>query len=122
MSTDPLPFPTTGRVFCIGLNYHAHVREMNTPPDGDCVVFMKPVQSLVEPGRSVHIPRDRGAVHHEAELVLELAGGGRDIGEEEAARYVRRIGLGLDLTLRDLQGSLKAKGRPWELSKAFEQS
>ena len=30
------------------------------------------------------------------------------------------IGLGLDLTLRDLQNELKKKGHPWEVAKAFD--
>ena len=30
--------------------------------------------------------------------------------------------MGLDLTRRDLQAELKAKGRPWEIAKGFEAS
>ena len=32
------------------------------------------------------------------------------------------VGLGLDLTLRDLQTELKSKGHPWERAKAFDGS
>lgn len=122
MTQSRLPFPDNGRVFCIGRNYTDHIREMGTPEDSLCVIFMKPLQSLVRPEEPVRLPRDRGAVHHEAELVVELAGGGRDIAEEAALTHVRRIGLGLDLTMRDVQSELRRKGQPWELAKAFEQS
>ncbi|MFP3427642.1 fumarylacetoacetate hydrolase family protein, partial [Pseudoalteromonas sp. SIMBA_162] len=32
------------------------------------------------------------------------------------------MGLALDLTLRERQSKLKAKGQPWELAKAFDGS
>lgn len=122
MSEASLPFPDAGRIFCIGLNYDDHAREMNSPDDSRCVIFMKPARSLVPPSEQVRLPRNRGAVHQEAEVVVELSGGGRDIAENEAARHISRIGLGLDMTLRDIQSELKSKGQPWEVSKAFEHS
>ncbi|HVT35122.1 MAG TPA: fumarylacetoacetate hydrolase family protein, partial [Nevskiaceae bacterium] len=57
---------------------------------------------------------------HEAELVVLLTGGGSDIPEHVALDYVAGITLGLDLTLRELQTTLKEKGRPWELAKSFD--
>jgi acylpyruvate hydrolase len=98
------------RIFCIGRNYAEHVKELGNAQDGACVVFMKPASCVVPPGPVV-LPRDRGSVHHEAELVVMLS------GDKVAA-----LTLGLDLTLRDLQGELKKKGAPWELAKAFDQS
>jgi acylpyruvate hydrolase len=68
----------------------------------------------------VKLPRDRGAVHHEAELVVMLSGGGADVAVDDAIRNVSHLTLGLDLTLRDLQSALKNKGAPWELAKAFD--
>ena len=89
-------------------------------PDGECIVFMKPPSCVVAAGDSVKLPRDRGAVHHEAELVVMLSGGGAEIAVEDAIRNVSHVTLGLDLTLRDLQSKLKNKGAPWELAKAFD--
>jgi 2-keto-4-pentenoate hydratase/2-oxohepta-3-ene-1,7-dioic acid hydratase in catechol pathway len=108
------------RIFCIGRNYAEHVRELGNTPDDACLVFMKPASCIVPVGEPVRLPRDRGAVHHEAELVLMLTGGGSDIPAEHALDNVAAITLGLDLTLRDLQNELKKKGAPWELSKAFD--
>ena len=112
----------TPRIFCIGRNYVAHIEELGHPNDGDCVVFMKPPSCLVDPGQALHLPRDRGAVHHEAELVVQLAGGGANIAEANALQHVGGITLGLDLTLRDEQNRLRADGKPWELAKAFDQA
>lgn len=109
MNWPGLAFPV-GRVFCIGRNYADHAREMQAAVPAEPVVFMKPVQALVAPG-PVALPRGRGAVHHELELVVAL-------GPEGPAAAT----LGLDLTLRDEQTDLKRAGLPWERSKAFEQS
>ena len=111
------------RIFCIGKNYADHVAELaplGHRADGQCVVFMKPASCVVPAGSPVKLPRNRGEIHHEAELVVRLNGGGRDIGLETAVRHVSDVTLGLDLTLRDLQSELKNKGAPWELAKAFD--
>ncbi|MDE2148973.1 MAG: fumarylacetoacetate hydrolase family protein [Gammaproteobacteria bacterium] len=118
--------PSAHRIFCIGKNYAAHVAELahlGHAPAGELVVFMKPASAIVPAGAPIPLPRGFGAVHHEAELVVSLGGfgdGGRDLAETEAVRYVKRITLGLDLTLRELQTQLKNKGAPWELAKAFD--
>lgn len=111
------------RIFCIGKNYAEHIEELahlGHKDDGECVVFMKPASSIVPIGEPIPLPRGRGAVHHEAELVVLLTGGGADIALDEALGCVAGLTLGLDLTLRDLQTELKNAGKPWELSKAFD--
>ncbi|NGY04556.1 fumarylacetoacetate hydrolase family protein [Solimonas terrae] len=111
------------RIFCIGKNYAEHVAELahlGHAPDGECVIFLKPPSAIVEEGRAIELPKQRGSIHHETELVVQLTGGGRDIPLDEALDCVAGITLGLDLTLRDLQTELKNKGKPWELAKAFD--
>ncbi len=108
------------RIFCIGRNYAEHIKELGNTPDDACVVFMKPASCVVPVGQRVVLPRDRGSVHHEAELVVMLGGGGADVAVGRALEYVAALTLGLDLTLRDLQNELKKKGAPWELAKSFD--
>jgi len=111
------------RLFCIGKNYAEHVAELahlGHQPDGECVVFMKPASAIVPEGEPIELPKGKGSIHHEAELVVLLTGGGRDIPVEEALDCVAGLTLGLDLTLRDLQTQLKNKGKPWEIAKAFD--
>lgn len=111
------------RIFCIGKNYAEHVEELahlGFKPDGECVVFMKPASCIVPLGEDIVLPKRHGEVHHEAELVVMLTGGGADIAVEDALHSVAGITLGLDLTLRELQTQLKNKGKPWELAKAFD--
>ncbi|TAM09201.1 MAG: FAA hydrolase family protein [Nevskiaceae bacterium] len=117
--------PPVNRIFCIGKNYAAHISELahlGFQNDGQCVIFMKPPSAIVAPGE-LHLPRNRGIIHHEGELVVRLGGLPPTpgvIGADSAARYVSHIALGIDLTLRTLQTELKQRGAPWEAAKAFD--
>jgi 2-keto-4-pentenoate hydratase/2-oxohepta-3-ene-1,7-dioic acid hydratase in catechol pathway len=110
------------RVFCIGCNYGEHIAEMQGDPDEGLVVFMKPPTSLVPAGEAVSLPRGRGEVHHELELVALIGRPGKAIPRAEALDHVAGLSLGLDLTLREVQGRLRKQGYSWELAKAFDQS
>lgn len=110
------------RIFCIGRNYADHIAELGNAPDSACLVFMKPASCIVPAGDTIHLPTGRGAVHHEAELVVRIGRGGASVDEADALEHIDAYALGLDLTLRELQGELKARGAPWELAKAFDGS
>jgi 2-keto-4-pentenoate hydratase/2-oxohepta-3-ene-1,7-dioic acid hydratase in catechol pathway len=111
--------PAPRRIFCIGRNYAEHAKEMGNALPPEPVVFMKPATSLVA-GARLPLPRDRGAVHHEMELVLALGREAADVAPGAALGLVAGVTLGLDLTLRDEQARLKQAGAPWELAKAFD--
>jgi 2-keto-4-pentenoate hydratase/2-oxohepta-3-ene-1,7-dioic acid hydratase in catechol pathway len=113
---------TPQRIFCIGKNYNEHVKELGSTVPEEPVVFMKPVCNIVAPGENLSMPRHGSLLHHEVEVVFLIGREGQDIPEVDALSYIAGITLGLDLTLRDVQGRLKKTGLPWELSKAFEQS
>lgn len=110
------------RVFCIGRNYGDHIGEMGAALNDGCVIFMKPATSLVPVGDPVTLPRGLGVVHHELEMVAAIGTAGKNIHRNVASSHIMGISLGIDLTLREVQSGLKNKGRPWELSKAFDQS
>lgn len=110
------------RIFCIGKNYSEHIREIGWEETGEPVIFMKPHSSLVAPGTPVHIPAHGDELHHEVEVVIEIGKEGKNISSAEALSFISALGLGLDLTLRDVQRSQKEKRLPWELAKSFDQS
>jgi 2-keto-4-pentenoate hydratase/2-oxohepta-3-ene-1,7-dioic acid hydratase in catechol pathway len=110
------------RVFCIGRNYVEHVRELSNVVPEKPVVFIKPTSCLVVPGEEIHFPKHGNELHHEVEIVVKVGREGRAQTEEEAFSFIDALTVGLDLTLRDVQGELKKKGLPWEIAKAFEQS
>jgi fumarylpyruvate hydrolase len=112
-------FPV-GRIFCIGRNYAEHAREMGHDPDREPpFFFMKPANAITTSGEFPY-PPGTSDVHHEMEMIVALAKGGKDIAESDALDLVYGYGVGLDMTRRDLQGEAKKLGRPWEIGKAFD--
>jgi acylpyruvate hydrolase len=110
------------RVFCIGRNYADHAKELaNAVPDRP-VIFMKPATSLVWPGTDVCYPVHGDDLQHEVELVVEIGRDGRMEAGDDGSSFVRAYSVGIDLTLRDIQGQMKAGRLPWEVAKAFDQS
>jgi 2-keto-4-pentenoate hydratase/2-oxohepta-3-ene-1,7-dioic acid hydratase in catechol pathway len=113
---------TPNRIFCVGMNYLAHIRELNNAIPDSPVIFMKPVSSLVAPGQPVTFPSHGKDLHYETEVVVLIGKEGRPGSPSEARQAIGGISLGLDMTLRDLQLALRPKGNPWELCKAFDDS
>ncbi|MCG6888917.1 MAG: fumarylacetoacetate hydrolase family protein [Gammaproteobacteria bacterium] len=110
------------RVFCIGQNYVAHIRELGNPMPTAPVIFMRPLACLVAVGDKIHFPRHGKLLHFEVEVVVRIGKPGSDIDESEALSHIDAVTLGVDLTLRDLQKQAREKGLPWDAAKAFEQS
>ncbi|MBU0552998.1 fumarylacetoacetate hydrolase family protein [Myxococcota bacterium] len=109
-----------GRIFCVGRNYAAHAAELGNPVPRAPVLFLKPPSALRPNGATLRPPEGWGAVHFEAEIVV-LIGAAGVVKREAAARgFIAGLGVGLDLTLRDLQAELKAEGLPWARAKAFD--
>ncbi|MGR3570977.1 fumarylacetoacetate hydrolase family protein [Brevirhabdus sp.] len=111
------------RIFCVGRNYAAHTREMGRDPDREPPFFFtKPADAVVDDAQTVAYPPLTRDLHHEAELVVAIGRGGRDIAQAEALEHVWGYGAGNDLTRRDLQGEAKKMGRPWDWGKGFDRS
>jgi fumarylpyruvate hydrolase len=110
------------RIYCVGRNYAEHAREMGGSERDRPFFFAKPADALVEDGAEVPVPPRTADFHHEIELVVALARGGRNIGADRALEWVFGYAVGNDFTRRDLQRAAKAQGQPWETSKAFDHS
>ncbi|MGH8215701.1 MAG: fumarylacetoacetate hydrolase family protein [Rhodanobacteraceae bacterium] len=112
------------RIYCIGRNYVEHAKEMGAQAvsRANPVFFMKPADALVAEGGDIPYPSATHELHHEVEMVVALARGGRDIDPAAALDCVFGYGVGLDLTRRDLQAAMKAKGLPWDVAKGFDAS
>ncbi|WP_246096515.1 fumarylacetoacetate hydrolase family protein [Paenibacillus sinopodophylli] len=108
-------------IYCIGRNYRLHALELGNEVPDEPLVFTKPSHAIVPmDGNVVSIPGNVGEVHFELEIVLRIGEAyepGNDIEQ-----CIDGIALGLDLTLRDVQSKLKAKGQPWLAAKGFKGS
>jgi 2-keto-4-pentenoate hydratase/2-oxohepta-3-ene-1,7-dioic acid hydratase in catechol pathway len=98
------------KIVCVGRNYLAHIQELNNEVPENMVLFIKPNSSISEQLSSQQVGNsDNEALHYETEICFlydnnQLCG----------------VGIGLDLTKRNLQASLKSKGLPWERAKCFD--
>ena len=110
------------KIFAIGQNYVEHNKELNSKNPTEPVVFMKPYTSLLKNNKPFYIPDFTNELHYETELIIKFNRLGKNIDSIFANRYYAEIGLGIDFTARDLQRKLKAEGKPWEISKAFDNS
>ena len=121
ISGDKIKLPE-GKVVCVGRNYAEHIYELNNPLPDDPVLFIKPSTSLCNIEAPIELPKGQGEVHHELEIALLMGETLSKASESEAIEAIKAIGLSLDLTLRDVQSKQKAKGLPWEIAKAFDNS
>lgn len=110
----------TGKVVCVGRNYAEHAKELNNPIPSTPMLFIKPATSVVGLDRAIEIPQGKGVCHHELEVSAMIGETLSHVDPAGAKAGIVGYGLGLDLTLRDLQQTLKAKGHPWEVAKAFD--
>lgn len=109
-----------GSIYCIGRNYAKHAKELKNEVPSEPVVFLKPRSSLIFNGNSIKIPAQSKNVHHEVEMVVLIGKTTKNVSIENALDSVKAIGVGLDMTARDLQSEAKLKGLPWTLAKGFD--
>ena len=119
LDSRSIPVP---KILCIGRNYAEHAKEMKADVPVAPVFFLKPSTALVADGGSVRIPSISKDLHHEVEMTVLIGTGGSHIPPSEARTHIAGIGVGLDMTLRDVQADAKKKGLPWALAKGFDTS
>lgn len=116
-----LHFPVH-RIYCVGKNYEAHVREMGSNPQRDppCF-FMKPADAATT-SHLIPYPPATSNYHYETELVIAIGKAGRNIAVDNALDYVFGYAIGFDMTRRDLQMASGGLGHPWDSGKGFDHS
>ena len=110
------------KIICIGRNYSEHAKELKNEIPDKPVVFLKPQTALLKDNKPFYIPEWTSDLHYETELVLKVCKQGKYIDEKFAHKYFDEITVGIDFTARDIQSQQKAKGLPWEIAKAFDNS
>lgn len=110
------PVPNPSQVFGIGLNYADHAAESSMEVPEDPLVFTKFPSSVAGADVTVRLTGDR--VDWEAELVVVIGRGGRDIPTGEAWDAVAGFTVGQDISDRTVQ----SRGKPpqFSLGKSFQ--
>ena len=110
------------KIICIGRNYSEHAKELKNEVPDKPVIFLKPQTALLKDNKPFYYPEWTKDLHYETELVLKVCKQGKYIDEKFARKYFDEVTVGIDFTARDLQSRQKAKGLPWEIAKAFDNS
>ena len=124
---DPLPWetlqllppvPSPQKIICVGLNYADHARESGSQPPAEPVLFNKFPTAVRAHGQPIVLPRLSHEVDYEAELVVVIGAGGRQIPKARAKQHVAAYCCGNDVSARDWQ--LRKPGGQWILGKSFD--
>ena len=112
------------KIIAIGMNYveHCHELHANEQLPQEPVIFLKPDSGLLKDSKPFFIPDFSKQVDYETELVVRICRLGKNIAPRFAHRYYDAVTVGIDFTARDLQRKFRAEGKPWELSKGFDNS
>ena len=111
-----------GKIVCVGRNYAEHAKELGNEVPDKPVVFLKPASAIIFSGDEIKYPPFSEEMHHEVELVLLIRSKIKNVTIEDADNAIGGYGVGLDMTLRDVQSKLKSKGHPWTIAKCFDTS
>lgn len=111
------------KIVCVARIYADHAQELGNAVPNELIFFLKPPSALSPLADGIRWNNELGSCHYECELTLRL---GKTLccetDPQKALDAVDAVTLGLDLTLRDVQTALKAKGEPWERAKAYDGS
>ena len=118
---------TPGKVVCVGRNYAEHAKELGNLVPKTPLLFIKPKTAIVNLEPEFKIPSTNELCHFETEIAVligkQLTSSirtSRPNSEIEIKNAIAGYGIALDLTFRELQNKLKAKGHPWEIAKSFD--
>ncbi|MEU8898705.1 fumarylacetoacetate hydrolase family protein [Nocardia sp. NPDC048505] len=110
--------PSPSKVFCVGLNYRAHVTEAHRELPTYPVLFPKFADSLIGAYDDIVLPPESSQVDYEGELAVVIGRPGRRIAETSAAEHVLGYSVANDITMRDFQ----YKTHQWMQGKAWQAS
>jgi len=123
VSGSPGAWYAVRRIYCVGRNYLAHIREMGEADERDPpIFFQKPPDSIVQEGVPVPYPPATKDYQYEGELVVAIGKAGENISAAVANEHIFGYAAGLEMTRRDLQRAAAKAGHPWENGKSFDHS
>jgi 2-keto-4-pentenoate hydratase/2-oxohepta-3-ene-1,7-dioic acid hydratase in catechol pathway len=95
--------PDPGKIICVGLNYHAHVRESGRELTSYPVLFARYADSQIGHGQPMLKPQVSNQFDYEGELAVVIGKPGRNIKPELALSHVVGYSCYNDGSVRDWQ-------------------
>jgi 2-keto-4-pentenoate hydratase/2-oxohepta-3-ene-1,7-dioic acid hydratase in catechol pathway len=95
--------PNPGKIWCCGLNYSEHVREVNREPTEKPVFFLRFADSQVGQGQPILMPPESTQLDYEGEIAVVIGKAGRRISEADAWNHIAGYACYNDATIRDWQ-------------------
>ncbi|MEM7084138.1 MAG: fumarylacetoacetate hydrolase family protein [Pseudomonadota bacterium] len=92
-----------GKIFCIGLNYHAHRIETGNQERDHPTVFARFADCLVGHNEAVWRPKVSQKMDFEGELAVIIGRSGRHVAVEDAMQLVAGYSAFNDISIRDWQ-------------------
>ena len=111
---DPV-ITNSGKIICVGLNYHEHVNETGLGGHSYPSIFTRWADTQVGHLQPVVRPKNCDTLDYEAELAAVIGKGGRYISEADALTHVAGYACYNDVSLRDFQ----RHGSQWTPGKNF---
>lgn len=106
-----------GKIVCVGLNYHEHVKESKMPVPIEPVLFLKSPTAISGPCDEIVMPRGATKVDWEVELCVIIGAEARYVREDEALQYVAGYCVINDVSERAFQ---LERGGQWDKGKGCD--
>jgi 2-keto-4-pentenoate hydratase/2-oxohepta-3-ene-1,7-dioic acid hydratase in catechol pathway len=110
------PVAKPRKIICLGLNYRDHAEEAGLGIPEFPVLFGRFASSLIGHGAPIILPKVSEQLDWEAELVVVLSKGGKNIAEADALDYVAGYSVFNDASIRDYQ----LRTPQWTAGKNFD--
>ena len=107
---------TPSKIVALGLNYHSHAKELNSPLPDAPLIFLKPSTAVIGPEDNIIYPVASTRVDYEGELAVVIKKPVWRVSTKDALDYVLGYTCFNDVTARDLQ----SRNGQWTRAKGFD--
>jgi 2-keto-4-pentenoate hydratase/2-oxohepta-3-ene-1,7-dioic acid hydratase in catechol pathway len=97
------PVPNPGKIFCVGMNYQAHVKEMGRKPPEHPAIFVRFPDSLVGHRQHLVRPRVSAKFDYEGEFAVIIGRTARHVRADAALEFIAGYCCFMDGSVRDYQ-------------------
>ena len=95
--------PNPAKIFCVGMNYLAHIKEMGRQPPAFPALFVRHADSLVGHEKKIVRPRVSENYDFEGELAVIIGRPARYVKADEASDFIAGYACFMDGSVRDYQ-------------------